>query len=451
MTSRHRIKLTNPQTAIDWNFTPEYYERSRKILDEALAKVPIYQRWKSLDPGPAADVDSRFAAMPALTKKDIREHFPEGLLPRELDLNRAIARKEVSLVDSSGTTNDKITNIWNQRWWDASEISSWKLNAYMSQCATGDHKEAILVNPKNVGIKSDLVDLTLEQRCLSRFLYLNEKTDFSYWTLAHMGRMIEELGRYQPVVLEANPSYLARLCRYAISNKVTVFQPGIIVFTYEYPTFFHYRQIRQVFPHVPTISSYGTTETGYVFMECEKGRLHQNSDYCRVDFQPFKREHGGPFLGRILVTPLGNPWSYILRFDTGDIVHIEESGKCECGREGGLILSSVNGRAVNLTLTSKGRLVTLRDLDDALSVLEGIEQYQLVQTDTGVYDLRLVSQRPDKEALEKGVIFTLKKLYGHDAVISLIYTPEIDPEISGKYLISKALFPIELQKYLENS
>jgi phenylacetate-coenzyme A ligase PaaK-like adenylate-forming protein len=186
-------------------------------------------------------------------------------------------------------------------------------------------------------------------------------------------------------------------------------------------------------------------------MECEKGRLHQNSDYCRVDFQPFKREHGGPFLGRILVTPLGNPWSYILRFDTGDIVHIEESGKCECGREGGLILSSVNGRAVNLTLTSKGRLVTLRDLDDALSVLEGIEQYQLVQTDTGVYDLRLVSQRPDKEALEKGVIFTLKKLYGHDAVISLIYTPEIDPEISGKYLISKALFPIELQKYLENS
>jgi phenylacetate-coenzyme A ligase PaaK-like adenylate-forming protein len=449
MAPRHRVMKTNRQIISNWNFTPAYYQRSQEILDEALAKLAVYQTWRYLDPGPGHDIDSRFAALPALTKKDIREHFPQGMLTVEIDLNQGIATGEVSLVDSSGTTNDKITNIWNQKWWDASEMSSWKLNSYMSQFATGSHREAILVNPKNVGIKSDSIDLTMQQRSFSRFLYLNEKTDFSYWNRAYLERMIEELSLYQPSVLEANPSYLARLCRYAISTGKAIFQPDVIVFTYEYPAFFHYRQIHQVFPEVPTVSSYGTTETGYVFMQCEKGKLHQNSEYCRVDYQPFNKEQGGPLLGRILVTPLRNSWSYILRFDAGDIVHLDESGKCDCGRDVGLILSSINGRAANLTLTCKGRLVTLYELDNVLSALEGIEEYQLVQTNSGAYVFHLVSQSPDKEKLSREATMVLKKLYGQDALISLIYESEITPEISGKYLIAKALFPIEVEKYLD--
>jgi phenylacetate-coenzyme A ligase PaaK-like adenylate-forming protein len=183
-------------------------------------------------------------------------------------------------------------------------------------------------------------------------------------------------------------------------------------------------------------------------MQCEKGKLHQNSKYNRVDFQPFQREYGGPFLGRILVTPLDNQWSYLLRFDTGDIVQLEASGKCDCGRNLGLILSSVNGRKANLTLTCEGRLVTLYELDNALSVLQGIEEYELVQTSAGVYDLRLVSQRPDKEKLSEDTTRILKALYGREAEVSISYRTAITPERSGKYLLSRTLFPIELDKYL---
>lgn len=355
---------------------------------------------------------------------------------------------EITLVETSGTTDDKITNIWNQKWWDASEIASWKLNSYMSQIATGSHREAILSNPRNVGIISDEVDLPMESRRLARFLYLNEKTDPLAWTSAIMERMVQELDIYKPAVVEANPSYLARLCRYINAEHKTVFQPGVIVFTYEYTSHSHYRQIRQIFPNVPTVNSYGTTETGYVFMQCEKGKLHQNSEYVRVDFEPFKREHGGPLLGRILVTPLRNLWSYLLRFDTGDIVQLEASGKCDCGRNLGLILSSVNGRKANLTLTCGGRLVTLYELDNALNVLQDIEEYELVQTSAGVYHLHLVSQRLDKEKLIEDATRILKTLYGQEAKVSIIYETAIAPENSGKYLISRALFPIELEKYL---
>jgi phenylacetate-CoA ligase len=434
----------------NWNFSTDYYTRSVNILETALAQVAVYKGWREFDPGRNCPIDSRFASMPVSGKKDIREYFPQGMLPAGTDIDRAIASGEIEMVATSGTTDDKVTNIWNQQWWNASERASWKLNLFLNRAATGEHREAILVNPKNVGISSDEVDLTMEKRRLDRFLYLNEKTDPLSWTQALMDRMIEELNTFQPAVLEANPSYLARLCRYITAHHKTVFQPDIIVFTYEYPAGFHYRQIKQAF-QVPMTSSYGTTETGYVFMQCEQGKLHQNSEFCRVDFQPLKTEQGGPFLGRILVTPFNNPWAYLIRFDTGDIVHLEESGKCACGRNSGIILSSVNGRQANLTLTCAGRLVTLFELDSALTKIEDIEAYQTIQSDACVYRFRVVSQNNEKEKLSRKVTQTLKKLYGNEARIDVVHEKDVAPEISGKYLLSKALFPLNIENYLEES
>ena len=441
--------MPKPVVTRRWGFSPDYFTRSLKTLDTALTQVAVYRSWKALDPGPVFPVDIRFAALPALTKKDIRENFPQGLMPIDRDINQGIASGEIQLVDTSGATDDKVTNIWNQKWWDASERASWKLNLVMDKIATGHHREAILVNPKNVGIKSDEVDLSMEERRLERFLYLNEKTDPLNWSNAIKDRMIRELNTFKPAVLEANPSYLARLCRYITATGQTVFQPGAIVFTYEYPTNFHYRQILQVFKRVPLVSSYGTTETGYVFMQCEEGKFHQNSEFCRVDFQPLKPKHGGPLVGRILVTPFQNPWSYIIRFDTGDLVCLEESGKCPCGRSSGLILSSTNGRKANVTLSCTGRLVTLFELDHAISTLEGVDEYKLIQINARTYELHLVSKKLDKQQLSEEAREILKKLYGENANVSIAYESAIAPESSGKYLTSRVLFPIELEDYLD--
>jgi phenylacetate-CoA ligase len=364
-------------------------------------------------------------------------------------LQAALISGEVSLIETSGTTDDRVTNLWNQKWWDASEHSSWKLNAVTAHIATGEHREAILVNPRNVGFISDQVDLPIEKRQLSRFLYLNEKTDPLSWPESHLERMINEINTFQPVILEANPSYLARLCRYVSARGREVFQPGSIIFTYEYPTLFQRRQIAEVFKS-PQISSFGTTETGYVFMQCEAGQFHQNSDFCRVDFQPFKAEFGGPLLGRILVTPFRNPWNYYLRFDTGDLV-TATSSTCPCGQNHGMILSAVNGRNVNLTLTCQGRPVTLKELDDTISIVPDFEQYKLEQTDLHNYNLQMVAGHSNKLALERSIIAVLKNLYGNDSIINIQFVKDLAPEISGKYLISKANFPIDIDRYLDNN
>ena len=431
-----------------WNFSPEYYHQSTDALNLALDKIAVYESWKELDPGRDRPIDVRFAAMPALTKKDIRDHFPRGMLPPGLDLKKALTAGEIELVDTSGTTDDKITNIWNQKWWDASERSSWRYNSHFEKIDYDRHREAILANPRNVGFISDDLDLPMDKRRLARFLYLNEKSDPTKWSKELMGRMVRELDIFRPDVLEANPSLLARLSRFISENSLTVFQPEVIVFTYEYVTKIEFRQIGRVFSS-PMVSSYGTTETGYVFTECEAGRFHQNTDFCRVDFEPFKKSCGGPLTGRILVTPFGNPWCYFIRFDAGDLVSIEESGQCRCGRNSGMILSSINGRKANLTLTVDGRPVTLFELDSAVSRIEGIEQYKLIQNDCLTYELHLVSRMEDQGRVTRKSEETLKALYGDRAVVKVVFDTDIPPEVSGKSLISRALFPIDLNEYLE--
>ncbi len=431
-------------------FSPKYDERSRDILEHALKELSAYKSWRAFDPGPGYPVDARYAAMPALTKKEIRDHFPEGLVPPGNNIKQGLASGEIEFVKTSGTSDVSVTNIWNQKWWDESEQLSWKLNSHAARLATGIHNEAILANPINVGFISNDADLPMEKRRLARFLYLNEKADPALWTPELIKRMMDELEEFEPAVLEANPSLLAKLCRHIAGMGKPVFQPGLIVFTFEYPSVLHYRQIRRVF-NSPLASSYGSTETGYVFMQCEEGRFHQNSDSCRVDFQPLKPEHGGPRIGRILVTPLHNPWYRILRFDVGDLVRLDESDACPCGRNSGLILSAIEGRMATATLTTAGRLVTLRELDNVIGGLSGVNEYRLEQRGVDAYDLFIVGRMHDKRAFAEEASIVLKQLYGDAARISVHNEIAMFPESTGKYRLAKTDFPVCVEDYLHIS
>jgi len=86
-----------------------------------------------------------------------------------------------------------------------------------------------------VGFASDDGYLSLEQRTLAHYLFLTEKDDPAEWSEAFCDRMMDELGRFEPVVLEANPSFLSVLCRHAIKHDRRVYQPAVVTLTYENP------------------------------------------------------------------------------------------------------------------------------------------------------------------------------------------------------------------------
>ena len=96
-----------------------YQKKSLNALETALKTVPCYQDWRVFDPGPGATLDQRYSAMPELTKADMRTHFPQGLVPNHLRVEAGLASDEIEYTFTSGTTGDKVINLWNQKWWYA--------------------------------------------------------------------------------------------------------------------------------------------------------------------------------------------------------------------------------------------------------------------------------------------------------------------------------------------
>jgi phenylacetate-CoA ligase len=427
-------------------YTPEYRILARRAFETALSSVPAYGTWRRYDPGPSADIFERYQEMPALTKADLREHQPAGFVPEGRDLGSALARGEVELVKTSGSTSDAVTNVWCQEWWNASESSSWKLHAATASARLGDHREAILSSPRCVGFASEVGYLSMEQRTLRHFLFLTEKADPAEWSATFCDRMIEELGRFEPTVLEANPSFLSVLCRHAIKHDRKVFRPAVVTLTYENPSLVHLRHIRRTF-QCPVISSYGATESGYVFMQCEAGRLHQNVEHCHVDFQPLAPRHGGPMVGRILVSTFHNPWRALIRFDMGDLVRLAAE-PCPCGRHQGLALEAIEGRVANATVSLAGRLVTQREVDAAIGQVDGVDQYELVQTGAATVSLRYVSDTRDSAAIEPELCASLQRCYGSSVQIIPERVQALSPVLGIKYRLARADFEINIRDFL---
>ena len=430
-------------------YTPEYRAAAKTALETALSSVPAYNTWRGHDPGPSADIFERYQAMPVLTKADLREHEAAGFVPEGRDLASALARGEVELVKTSGSTSDAVTNVWCQEWWDASEASSWKLHAATASARLGDHREAILSSPRCVGFASDVGALNMEQRTLWHYLFLTEKADPAEWSEPFCDRMIEELGRFEPAVLEANPSYLSVLCRHAIKHDRQVYQPAVVTLTYENPSLIHLRHIRSIFK-CPTISSYGATESGYVFMQCEAGRLHQNVEQCHVDFQPLAPRHGGPMIGRILVSTFANPWRALVRFDMGDLVRLA-AAPCPCGRHEGLTLDAIEGRVANATLSRAGRLVTQSEADSAIARVDGLAAYELVQPGPATVSVRYVSDRREPAAIEPELRLSLQGCYGASVTIIPEHVQALSPVLGVKYRLARAEFKIDIHDFLAGS
>ncbi len=427
------------EIAEKYNFSGEYQRKSIEALETALKTAPLYKRWRAHDPGPGVAVDIRYAALPELNKKAMREHFPGGLVPGHLSVEEGLAKDEIEYTFTSGTTGEKVVNIWNQKWWEDCEAASWKLNAHTAGLSYPQN-DAKLASSLNIGIHCE-EDLPMSHRILGRHLYLNEKINMISWQPRHLERMARELESFKPAVLEANPSLLVRLAWWALDTGYELFSPAAIIFTYELPSKIHLKAISRAFSS-PLISSYGTTETGFVLMQCEHGLFHQNTDFCRIDYEPLAAKHGGPLLGRILVTTFNNPWNSIIKFDVGDIVRLHRGEKCACGRNEGIIAEAVEGRIANATFTTDGRLVTTMALDTRLAEIQGIRDYRLKQLSRTKYDLQAVFTDCSEEVIG-GVRRALEVLYGEDGEYIITAVPGLFPGPSGKYRRTHANFEFD--------
>ncbi|MCX6557378.1 MAG: hypothetical protein NTW95_08130 [Candidatus Aminicenantes bacterium] len=416
-----------------------YQFLSRISLESALKEVPGYASWRRFDPGPHLPIDERYAALPALTKQELRDHFPSGFVPNGRDLEKGLASGAVEFAQTSGSKRDRVTLVFNRFWWEASERAAWKLNRHASAVANGKHQEVVLASPRCVGPGYSAGPQSVAKRTIGRHLYVNQKINPASWTDSDVRRMAREINGYAPLALEGDPAYLAAFARRVVALGVAVHQPRVVFLTYSYPSRLYLRQIREVFG-APLVSSYGSTETGHVFMECEAGRLHQNCEHCRVDFIPWQPGIGGPRRGRILVTVFHNPWFSVLRFDIGDVVHVDGSGPCPCGRDQGLTLAAIEGRLADVTFSDKGRAITVDELDGSLAEVSGLAGWQLDLPRPGALKLKVLAGADNAAKARRQCLELLRSLYGGDGKIEITVARALRHELSGKIRFTRTAY-----------
>ena len=200
-----------------------YRRQSRETLELALNEVPGYAEWRQFDPGPRAGVDERYAALPALTKRELREHFPAGFVPRQRELGPGLAAGEVEFAQTSGSTDDRVTLVFNPAWWEESERAAWDLNRHARLAADGRHREAVLASPRCVGPGYSARPLSVAERTIGRHLYVNQKINPATWSDGDVRRMAHEINGYEPVTLEGDPAYLAAFARRIVESGIEVF------------------------------------------------------------------------------------------------------------------------------------------------------------------------------------------------------------------------------------
>jgi phenylacetate-coenzyme A ligase PaaK-like adenylate-forming protein len=341
---------------------------------------------------------------------------------KQHDLKAEMARGVVEIIATSGTTENRLQVLWEWSWWDPQEREGMRLNRRIAEVMApgAAFREAVLTSPV-CGATCHVGNLSREERTIDGMLFLNQVTDPTHWSPSELDRMIAEWNDLKPDGVESDPAYLASLCRHAARSGQRMHSPGFVTLTYELATRGHRRAIRNVLD-APLYSLYGATETGVLFMECERGRLHHNARHSHIELNPT-----GDGRARVLVTTLGRTWMPLLRYDLGDVVK-PATEPCGCGLPSeGPLLERVEGRA-NDSLTVNGVLRTPAELDDAIEAAEPLDGWQVVK-DGERFLLHVVGGAGDKAAR------AVEKLLG--APIEVRAEAAILPEPSGKYRLVK--------------
>ena len=139
--------------------------------------------------------------------------------------------------------------------------------------------------------------------------------------------------------------------------------------------------------------------------------MHVNPDYGGWELVDAHVDPiSGRRLGRIVGTGLHNLSMPLIRYDTGDLVEIDEpSAPCPCGR-GFPTVGRLHGRSVDAIVTPDGRVVTVASIvfNAATAILQG----QLVQEELDRLRVRVLPTPEFGLDDERRLVDTVRRLVG---------------------------------------
>lgn len=434
----------------------EHEARAVLAIARAFREIPYYKAKGRTPPEAGVTLAEALAGIPLLTKQDIRATLPKQWVPQGRDAKAELASGEIELVETSGSTAERLRILWDKGWWLRQEERGMRVNAEVAAAIDGAHgayKEAILTTPV-CGLGScHTGDLPFAERVDGRHLFLNMRPDPTYWNPEAMTLMLDELSLHHTVGLESDPMYLATLARHATSVGRTLDVKGFAQLTYAFTTRGHMRAIRKAYSG-PLLQLYGASEVGVLFMEGEDQRLHHAPFTTHVELLRCKvPTPGATDVALVVVTTMDRLAQPLVRFVIGDLVQVDWQGPRRFTTVPPLV--SIEGRVQDAVQRPDGALITAGAVDRAIhggDGIDGVALFQLNQHTPDRVEVDIVAEhevgRPPPVSLAEDVRAKLEPLFTGLA-LQVRTTMAIAAEPSGKFRVARRHFPLDLAQSFE--
>jgi phenylacetate-CoA ligase len=413
--------------------TPELIREAGQIpqLAELLPRwraVPLYRNALASAENHSVETDAlaNFRRLPLLAKHKIRDGFPRNFLPAGQTLETLLENKLVELEHTSGTSEERVPVIFGRDWWNEQEERALRLNALVAGVLDKhpNARRATLVPPACNGLTCPTVWMSREQRMAGNTLFVNLARIPFLLDDRELARMAGEIAEWSPQFLDLDPVHGARLALYCEQRGLRFPSLRFVLCSYEFVSVVHRRILERVFG-VPVFNLYGSTETGHLLMENERGGMKSGHNTAFLEIV----EAGPRGVGELVVTTLTNDYMPLLRYRIGDLAQ-----RCVQPYETSFV---IHGRARDALRAGDGQRVTTWQVDQCFVELPGILHYELRQNENGGCVLRFV---PDgagpTEAELRRVTSRLENLLCSRSEIAAEAMPVLLPTPSGKFRLT---------------
>jgi phenylacetate-CoA ligase len=410
--------------------TPEIIRETSQLaqLEEQLPRwraTPLYHDLFAQKNCRRVDLDC-FQKLPLIAKPEMRNNFPQNFLPDGQTIEILLEKNLIELEHTSGTSSERLPVIFGRGWWNAQEERALRLNSFVAKNLDEfpNARRATITSPACNGLTCPTVWMSREQRTFGNSLFVNLARIPFLVSEADLLHMAAEISDWSPQFLDVDPVHGARFALYCEQHGIKFPSLKFILCSYEFVSVVHKKILARVFG-VPIFNLYGSTETGHLLMENERGEMKPSYDTAFLEI--VNADERG--VGELVVTTLTNDYMPLLRYRIGDLVErrVQPYGNHFI----------VHGRARDALTARDGQRVTTWEVDQCFAEIKGIAHYELRQNEIGDCVLRFVPDglAPTEKELRR-VTSQLEALLKLSAEIKTEAMPVLVPAASGKFRLT---------------
>lgn len=352
-------------------------ERLRKLIVHCWNTVPLYrEKWEGVIDSPS-DIQTLedLSQLPTLTKAEVRERLEE--------MTTTAPGIESSPARTGGSTGSPV--VFRMTPYDE-ELAWAQMYCGWSWAGYRIGAPFLAVGGQSIGVGLD-DNRTLKDWVMNR--WVSSGSNITRERVAHMTKA----GYFDRIeLIYGYPNAIREVCEHleALGRKPARLKG--VVCTAEVMRKEVRDRIRGVLGGVPVLDQYGLNDGGLhacesidqdgLYVSFHRGILEITDDSGNVIHSPGQQGHA-------IATCLTNYATPFVRYETGDRLHWLDSGKPSSAGINWQRIGPVDGRTGDVIYLPSGKSISMPGLTLVMRWLDGLHQYQFVQTGPNAVTVKL--------------------------------------------------------------